>query len=110
MDLSAVASAVLLGAGALLGVVGALGLLRFPDFYTRLHAAGVTDTLCAGLFLGGLAVQFGWTLASAKLAMIFAFLLFTSPTACHLLAKAALRAGLQPWTADAAGDGAERQG
>lgn len=97
--LAMVASVVLLAAGSLLGIVGAIGLLRFPDFYTRLHAAGVTDTLCAGLFLGGLALHFGWTLASAKLAMIFAFLLFTSPTACHALAKAAHRSGLVPWTA-----------
>ena len=90
---------VLVGSGALLGVIGAIGLLRFPDFYTRLHAAGVTDTLCAALFLGGLALQFGLTLATAKLAMIFAFLMFTSPTASHALARAAYRAGLQPWTA-----------
>lgn len=89
----------LLLTGAALGVVGAIGVVRFPDFYTRLHAGGVTDTLCAGLFLGGLAIHFGLTLASAKLAMIFAFLLFTSPTACHAVAKAALGAGLRPWQA-----------
>ena len=90
-------SAILLLGGCLLGVSGGIGLLRFPDFYTRLHAAGITDTLCAGLFLGGLALQFGWTLATVKLGMIFAFLLFTSPTACNALARTAWRAGLVPW-------------
>lgn len=95
-------SAVLLGAGALLGLIGGIGLLRFPDFYTRLHAASITDTLCAALLLSGLAVQFGATLASAKLGLIFAFLLFTSPTAAHALGKSALRSGLMPWGVDSA--------
>jgi multicomponent Na+:H+ antiporter subunit G len=91
-------SGVLLLAGCSLGVIGAIGLLRFPDFYTRMHAAGVTDTLCAGLFFGGLAIQFGFTLASAKLLLIFLFMLFTCPTSTHALAKAARHGGLQPWT------------
>ncbi|MEX2482554.1 MAG: monovalent cation/H(+) antiporter subunit G [Gammaproteobacteria bacterium] len=102
--------ALLLGAGSLLGVVGGIGILRFPDFYTRLHAAGVTDTLCAGLFLGGLACTFGLSLASVKLAFIFFFLLFTTPTASHALAKAARRAKLAPWQAeDQPGDRPEDQ-
>lgn len=91
-------AAVLLASGLALCCVGALGLLRFPDFYTRLHAAGITDTLGAGLFLAGLAVHFGPGLASLKLGMVFLFLLFTSPTACHALSKAAWRSGLVPWT------------
>lgn len=99
MSAAELLSAALLLAGVALGVVGGVGLLRFPDFYTRLHAAGVTDTLCAGLFLGGVALQFGWGLASAKLGLVFAFLLFTSPTACHALARTAWRAGVPPWRA-----------
>jgi multicomponent Na+:H+ antiporter subunit G len=98
--IEAISAALLLG-GAVLGIGGGVGLLRFPDFYTRLHAAGITDTLCAGLFLSGLALHFGWSLASAKLLMIFAFLMFTSPTACNALARTAWRAGLLPWTAPA---------
>lgn len=97
MDIQQWLSAVLLLSGGVLGIVGGIGILRFPDFYTRLHAAGVTDTLCAGLFLGGLALHFGFTLASAKLALIFAFLLFTAPTATHALAKAARNNNLKPW-------------
>lgn len=100
MTILDILSGVLLLAGCSLGVIGALGVIRFPDFYTRMHAAGVTDTLCAGLFFGGLAIQFGLTLASAKLLLIFLFMLFTCPTSTHALAKAARHGGLEPWTKD----------
>jgi len=82
-----------LGGGLL--VVGGIGLLRFPHFYSRLHAVGVIDTLAAGLFLAGLAFLFGPTLGSVKLLLIFVFLLFTGPTACHALARTAYVAGLR---------------
>ena len=71
-------------------IVGCAGTLRMPDFYTRLHAAGVTDTLGAGLVLLGLMIQAGLTLITVKLALIWLFLWFTSPTAGHALARAAL--------------------
>ncbi len=87
---------IFLGAGAFLGVLGGVGIHRFPDFYSRLHAAGTTDTLCAALFLFGLALQAGLSLASFKLFLIFAFLYFTSPTASHSLADAAMHGGLAP--------------
>lgn len=80
----------------LLGIVGGIGLHRFPDFYTRLHAAGTTDTLCAALFLLGLGLQAGITLASFKLFLIFAFIFFTSPASSHSLANAAMIGGLKP--------------
>lgn len=76
--------------GALLVLVGGIGVMRMPDFYTRLHAAGITDTLGAGLILVGLLFQGGFTLISVKLLMILGFLLFTSPTASHALSRAAL--------------------
>ena len=82
--------------GALLGIIGGIGMHRFPDFYTRLHAAGTTDTLCTALFLLGLGFQAGLTLASFKLFLIFAFIFFTSPTASHSLASAAMHGGLNP--------------
>jgi multicomponent Na+:H+ antiporter subunit G len=82
--------------GGLLGVVGGIGMHRFPDFFSRLHAAGTTDTLCAALFLLGLGLQAGLSLASAKLMLIFVFLFFTSPTASHSVANAALHGGLKP--------------
>ena len=82
--------------GAVLGLVGGIGMHRFPDFYTRLHAAGITDTLCAALFLLGLGFQAGLSLAALKLCLIFIFVFITSPTASHSLANAAMHGGLQP--------------
>ncbi|HXF66122.1 MAG TPA: monovalent cation/H(+) antiporter subunit G [Burkholderiales bacterium] len=90
------ASWILLAAGGLFCVVGALGVLRMPDFYTRLHGASVTDTLGAGLVLAGLLLQAGWTLAALKLLAIGLLIFFTSPAATHALAKAALGRGLAP--------------
>lgn len=85
----------LLGGGAL-GIVGGIGIHRFSDFYSRMHAAGITDTLCAMLILLGLGLQAGWSIAAFKLALIFMFLFFTSPTASHALTNAALHSGLKP--------------
>ena len=82
--------------GALLGIAGGIGIHRFPDFYSRLHAVGITDTLCAALFLFGLGLQAGLSLASFKLFLIFVFLFFSSPTASHALANAAQHGGLKP--------------
>lgn len=82
--------------GGLLGVVGGIGIHRFPEFYSRLHAAGITDTLCAMLILFGLVLQAGISLAAFKLVLIFIFLFFTSPTASHALANAAMHSGLKP--------------
>ncbi len=83
--------------GGLLGIVGGIGMHRFPDFYTRLHAASTTDTLCAALLLLGLGLQAGITLASFKLFLIFAFIFMTSPAASHSLANAAMIGGLKPF-------------
>lgn len=81
--------------GAVLGIVGGIGMHRFGDFYSRLHAASITDTLCTALFLLGLGFQAGLSLAAAKLLLIFIFVFITSPTASHSLANAAMHGGLQ---------------
>ncbi len=88
---------VCLVAGGLLVLVGGLGVLRLPDVYTRMHAAGITDTLGAWLILLGLMFQAGMTQVSVKLLLILVFLIFTSPTSTHALARAALHGGLRPW-------------
>jgi multicomponent Na+:H+ antiporter subunit G len=67
-----------------------------PDFYTRMHAASVTETLGAGLILLGLILQAGWSLVAAKLVMVGLLIFFTSPAATHALARAALGRGLKP--------------
>jgi multicomponent Na+:H+ antiporter subunit G len=83
-------------AGSALGIIGGIGIHRFPDFYSRLHAVGITDTLCAMLILLGLGLQAGLSIAAFKLVLIFVFLFFTSPTASHALANAAMHSGLKP--------------
>ncbi len=90
------ASAVCLLAGGAFCIVGGVGLLRMPDFYTRVHAASVVDTIGALLILLGLLLQAGPTLVGAKLMMLAAMLLLVSPTATHALARAALLRGLRP--------------
>ena len=95
MSLAHGVSAVLMGLGAAMLVIGSLGINRFPHFYSRLHAAGVVDTVASGLFLAGLAFHFAPGLVTVKLLLIFVFLLFTSPTACHALARAAYSSGLR---------------
>ncbi len=82
--------------GGFFGIVGGIGVVRLPDFFTRLHGAGLTDTLCAALILIGLMLQAGLTLTTVKLILILVFLFFTSPTATHALAKAALHGKLKP--------------
>ena len=77
-------------------LVGAVGILRLPDVYTRMHAAGITDTLGAALVLVGLALQSGLSLVTVKLGMTLVFLLFTSAISTHALGKSALSGGLKP--------------
>ncbi len=86
----------LLIAGSFFVITGGIGLLRLPDVYSRMHAAGMTDTLGAGLFIAGMAVQGGFTLVTAKLLIILVFILFTSPTATYALANAVWSGGVQP--------------
>ncbi|MDJ0622898.1 MAG: monovalent cation/H(+) antiporter subunit G [Desulfocapsaceae bacterium] len=89
---------ILLISGSFFTFTGAVGLFRFPDFFSRTHAASVTDTLGAGLILIGLMLQAGWGLVLAKLLLILVFSLLASTTACHAMAKAALKSGLKPLT------------
>jgi multicomponent Na+:H+ antiporter subunit G len=87
---------VLVFTGAAFCLVGAIGVLRFPDVFSRMHSAGIMDTLGAFLILFGLVLLAGWSLATVKLVFILAFLWMTSPTATHALAKAALHGGEKP--------------
>ena len=77
--------------GGAFAIVGGIGIVRFPDLFTRLHAAGVTDTMGAGLILLGLILQSGLHLATFKLFILLIFLLVIGPTSTHALAEAALR-------------------
>lgn len=94
--LTDIASWLLLVGGALASVIGGVGVLRMPDFYTRIHAASVIDTAGMTLMMAGLMLQAGWSLVTVKLVFIVVFLLLTSPTATHALARAALQNGVRP--------------
>ena len=97
-----IVSAASLIAGAFFVVTGAIGLIRMPDCYTRMHASSVIETLGAGLLLFGLLVQAGVTLNGVKLVMLGLLIFFASPTATHALARAAFTRG-QP-AADLSGE------
>lgn len=81
-------------------LISAIGLIRMPDLFTRMHAAGIGDTLGAILVLAGLMLQAGLSITLIKLVLTLFFLLFTSPTACHALARAALAGGQKPLLAE----------
>lgn len=82
--------------GSVFLLIGGIGVLRLPDIFTRMHAAGLTDTLGAGLITLGLMFQAGPNLVTAKLILMLVFVFFASPTATHALAQAALSVGLKP--------------
>ena len=82
--------------GAVFAVIGAVGILRLPDVFSRMHGAGIIDTLGAGLILVGLMFQAGFSLITVKLILIVVFVLYTSPTTTHALARAALNGGVNP--------------
>ncbi len=87
---------VLLTLGGACVLIGGLGALRLPNFYTRIHAASLTDTMATILIFVGMMLQAGLSLATLKLLAIMAFLLLTGPTATYALANAALLSGLRP--------------
>ena len=95
-----IVSALLIAGGAFFSLVGGIGLMRMPDFYTRMHAASVIETLGAGLVLLGLLLQAGFSLVAVKLLMVALLIYFASPTATHALARAAMVRGLKPLLAN----------
>lgn len=91
-----VVSWILIVGGGIFVVIGAIGLNRMPDVFTRLHATSVSDTFGAGVMLVGMMVQGGLTLVTAKLVFLLLFLWFTAPVTTHAVARAALLAGCKP--------------
>lgn len=86
-----------LALGCLTMISASIGLLRFPDFYSRIHPAGKSDTLGISFIMTGLMIWEGFTMVSLKLFIILAFMLIASPTATHALAKSAFIAGVGHW-------------
>ncbi|MCX8118253.1 MAG: monovalent cation/H(+) antiporter subunit G [Desulfobacterota bacterium] len=91
-----------LAGGVFFLLVGAIGLLRLPDFYTRLHATGKCDTLGVGLIVLGLLIYHlfhypQYPLVPLRLVFLIFFIFVANPTATHALIRAAYRTGLKPW-------------
>ena len=90
-------SAAILSSGAVFFVAGTVGLLRFPDVFTRLHALTKADNVGLGLVVLGLALQAPSLAVAGKLLLIWLLVVIASASACHLVARAALNRGIVPW-------------
>ncbi len=97
MDIRTIITGIFLALGCFFIIVASIGIVRFPDFYSRMHPAGKSDTLGQMLILSGLMIHEGFTLVSVKLLAIIVFIFIVNPTATHALAKAAYLSGLKPW-------------
>jgi multicomponent Na+:H+ antiporter subunit G len=105
-DMMTILVGVFMAIGLFFFLAGAIGIIRFPDFYSRLHPAGMID--CMGLLFSMIALalytldngHFGWpaVLNAMKIILIAMFIYITSPTATHAIFDAGMRAGLKPWT------------
>ena len=87
----------LLLGGLFFHAVAALGVLRMPDFYTRLHAVSKAETLGVLLTVTALAVSSGFTLTAVKVVFVAVFLFMANPTSTHAIGRAAMRTGVKPW-------------
>lgn len=91
-------SALFMIAGAVFFLASAIGMLRLPDFYSRIHASGNSETLGCMLSFIGLIIYEGLTLTSLKMAMIFIIVFLANPIGSHILSKAAYKSGHKVWT------------
>jgi multicomponent Na+:H+ antiporter subunit G len=89
--------ALVVGAALFFHAVGALGVLRMPDFYTRLHAVAKAETLGVVLTATALILWVGPSLLALKIGFVAAFLFLANPTSTHAIGRAALRTGVRPW-------------
>lgn len=92
-------SAALITVGTVFFIAGTMGLLRFPDLFTRLHALTKADNLGLGFIVSGLALYSGSWMVTIKLVLIWLLVMMSSAVASHLIAQAALRKGIKPWQA-----------
>ncbi len=97
MGFKIILSVIIVSFGAFFLLIGSIGLIRLPDFYSRAHATGKSDTLGIMLVITGLIIYEGFTINSAKLVIIIIFVALTNPTATNALTRAAFRFRLRPW-------------
>ncbi len=87
-------------AGAFFMLSGALGILRMPDFFSRLHPAGITDSFGAPMLLVGVMLKYGFSLFSGKIFLLILFLFITNPTSTNVLSQAAIISKIKPYLKD----------
>ena len=87
-------ASIFIGLGVISILIGALGLIRLPDVYARIHAAGIIDTAGVAFFILGMICLSGWSLVTVKLILIGIFLFFTSPISGHAIARVAHSSGI----------------
>ncbi len=109
MSVLEIVAAAAIGLGSLLMLATAFGVAVFPDFYTRLHAAGKGDTLGQALVLAGLLCLGGDLTLVVKLVLIVFFIFIFNPTATHALARAGWVSGIVPWVRGGQDPGAPRE-
>ena len=97
MEIQYLLAIILVSFGAFFLLVGSLGLIRLPDFFSRSHATGKSDTLGIMLVISGMILTQGFSINSAKLILIIVFVALTNPTATNALARAAFRFRMIPW-------------
>jgi len=98
MDILYHSGTVLILLGLSFFLSGTVGLIRFPDIYTRLHALTKADNVGLGFVVSGLALQSGSWAVTAKLLLIWLLVLIASSASCHLIARSAMQKNIQPWT------------
>ena len=96
MDIQTIASIILIVLGIFFMLVGSIGILRLPDYYSRTHAVSMSDTIGILFVIGGLIVFEGLTLNSIKLLFIVVFIFLANPIGSHALSRTAYRSGLIP--------------
>jgi multicomponent Na+:H+ antiporter subunit G len=96
IDITSILTIVFVSAGIFFLLIGSVGIIRLPDFYSRTHATSKSDTLGMMLVIIGLIIFEGMTINSGKLFLILLFILLANPIGAHALARAALHAGLKP--------------
>jgi len=96
--------------GAIFLVGSLIGMLRLPDFYSRVHASGNSETLGTALVLLGLAVYNGFNDTSFKIVLIFIVVFVGNPIGSHILAKSAFKTGHPVWTLKSNGENKVEEG
>ncbi len=98
MNAADLVTIVLLTVGTTFFAAGSIGVLRFPDVFTRLHALTKADNLGLGFIVVALALRADSWIVAAKLLLIWVLVLVAGATSCHLVAEAARTSGVRPWS------------